>query len=392
VGDCAAVNRERRDRTGWLPGVRRIAVLRANALGDFIFALPALDALRTAYPDAEIVLLGRSWHASLLEGRPGAVDRVAVVPGDGEDDARVGGRWGDAPWLAASQTERDAFLERMRSQRFDLAVQIHGGGRNSNPFVVGIGAQTSIGLRTPDAAPLDRWVRFVYYQQEVLRCLEVVQLVGARVTALEPRVSLVERDRAEANLALAGVRRPFVVLHPGANDLRRRWPLDRFVAVARVLADEGLGVVVTGSPAESRLTAALTDAGGANAADLGGRTSLAGLTGVLARAELVVSNDSGPLHLADALGTPTVGVYWCGNLINGGPLTRGRHRPVISWRVHCPVCGVPSTEPRCEHDDSFVADVTTQEVLMAAHDLLQSATPGEERPLAGVRYATTVGR
>src|SRR6266851_7516846 len=69
-----------RSRCKRVPGVRRIAVLRANALGDFIFALPALEALRAAYPQAEIVLLAKKWHATFLQGRPGPVDRVVVVP------------------------------------------------------------------------------------------------------------------------------------------------------------------------------------------------------------------------------------------------------------------------------------------------------------------------
>jgi ADP-heptose:LPS heptosyltransferase len=69
-----------RTRCKKVPGVRRIAVLRANALGDFIFALPALEALRAAYPQAEIVLLAKKWHATFLQGRPGPVDRVVVVP------------------------------------------------------------------------------------------------------------------------------------------------------------------------------------------------------------------------------------------------------------------------------------------------------------------------
>jgi ADP-heptose:LPS heptosyltransferase len=385
MGNGAAV------RGDLLPDVRRIAVLRANALGDFVFALPALEALRAAYPEAEIVLIGRSWHAAFLKGRPRANDRVEVVPGDAAADARVGGRWADAPWRAAAAVERDAFFERMRSQHFDLAVQIHGGGGNSNPFVAALGAGTSIGLRTPDAAPLDRWVRFVYYQQEVLRCLEVVGLVGARPTVLEPLVTLVDRDRREANAVLGGVAERFAVLHPGANDPRRRWPLDRFVTVGRALVDEGLAVVVTGVAADLPLTSALVESLGVVSRDLAGQTSLGGLAGVLARAELVVSNDSGPLHLAAAVGTPTVGIYWCGNLINGGPLTRGRHRPLISWRVHCPVCGISSTEPRCEHDDSFVADVAADDVLSAARDLLTSVTRRPERPVAGVGYATPGG-
>ena len=71
------------------PNVRKIAVLRVNGLGDFIAAVPALEALRAAYPAAEIVLLAKDWHAAFLAGRPGPVDRVVVVPparGVGEDN------------------------------------------------------------------------------------------------------------------------------------------------------------------------------------------------------------------------------------------------------------------------------------------------------------------
>src|SRR3989442_10772331 len=64
----------------WVPGVARIAVLRANAVGDFIFTLPALAAVKAAYPGAELVLLGAPWHERFLSGRPGPVDRVLVVP------------------------------------------------------------------------------------------------------------------------------------------------------------------------------------------------------------------------------------------------------------------------------------------------------------------------
>jgi ADP-heptose:LPS heptosyltransferase len=345
-------------------------VLRANALGDFVFALPALDALRDAYPKAEITLLGRSWHAAFLTGRRGSVDRVVVVPGDESPDAAVGGRYADAPWLAASPTALQTFAARMRHERFDLAVQIHGGGRNSNPFVASLGARLTVGLRTVDAPPLDRWVRYVYYQQEVLRCLEVIGLVGAGPTVMEPHLALTDADRSAAH-ALVAEQRDYVVLHPGANDARRRWPPARFAAIGDALAERGLQLVITGSSGEARLTKAVSGALTHPARDLAGRTSLSTLAAILAGARLVVSNDSGPLHLAAAVGAPTVGIYWCGNLINGGPLTRGRHRPVISWRVRCPVCGVPATAPRCEHDDSFVADIAVEEVRTAAFDLLE---------------------
>ncbi len=72
------------------------------------------------------------------------------------------------------------------------------------------------------------------------------------------------------------------------------------------------------------------------------------------------------------MGTATVGIYWCGNLINSGVLTRTRHRPVLSWRLLCPVCGLDCTTTNCGHRDSFVADVTTEEVTAAALELLEA--------------------
>ena len=107
-----------------LPDVRRIAVLRANALGDFIFALPALDALRSAYPSAEIVLLGAPWHAKLWRDRPGPVDRVLVVP------PAPGIR---TPEPGEPESSMDDFLAAAAGAEFDLAVQIHGGGCQLQP-------------------------------------------------------------------------------------------------------------------------------------------------------------------------------------------------------------------------------------------------------------------
>lgn len=108
----------------------------------------------------------------------------------------------------------------------------------------------------------------------------------------------------------------------------------------------------------------------ADAQNLCGRLFLGGLAGLLSRCRLVVSNDSGPLHMAAAVGAATVGIFWCGNLINAGPLTRARHRPFLSWRLECPVCGLNnSTNPPCEHRPSFVADIPTDKVIAAAHEL-----------------------
>lgn len=348
-----------------LRDVRKIAVLRANGLGDFIFTLPALEALRRAYPEAEIVLLGKSWHRDFLAGRTMPVDRVVVVP-----TARgVSG----SEHAAEDAGELARFFGEMRDERFDLAFQLHGGGRYSNPFVKRLGARVSIGLKTPDAEPLDRWVPYIYLQPEVFRFLEVVALAGARAKGWEPQLAANSVDLDEAGRFMPASGAPVAVLHLGAGDSRRRWPTERFARVGDALAHAGAEVVLNGTGEERGLVASAQAQMRHPAADLGADCTFARLTGVLARAAVVVSCDSGPLHLARAVGAATVGIYWCGNLVNAGPTTRARHRPFVSWRLECSVCGTNTITGRCAHGASFVDWVETEEVATAALELLALA-------------------
>ena len=346
-----------------VPNVHKIAVLRANALGDLVMALPALDALHAAYPQAEIVLLAAPWHADFLAGRPGPVHRVEVIP--------PLHHIGEPTMTPQLQAELDAFYRRMQAERFDLAFQMHGGGKQSNPFVLSLGARLTVGLKTPDAAPLDRWIPYLYYQREILRYLEVVSLAGAAPVRVDPRLAVTARDLRESRAVVPDTDRPLVVLHPGASDPRRRWPAASFAQLGDRLAEAGAHVVVTGVEHEGEVCAAVVEGMRAEAVNACGRLSLHGLAGLLARAAVVVSNDTGPRHLAEAVGTPTVGIYWCGNVINAGPATSARHRTAIAWRLLCPVCGFDCTHGRCPHDDSFVADVTVDEVTDFARDLLR---------------------
>lgn len=345
--------------------VRRIAVVRANGLGDFMFSLPAIEALRFTYPAAEIVLLAKEWHREFLANRPSPIDRVEVIP--------VCPGVGAEPGMPAEVAALDTFFAARQAEQFDLAIQLHGGGRYSNPFTRRLGARLTVGLKAPEAEPLDRWIPYVYYQPEVMRYLEVMTLVGAVPAGFEPRVEVTAADRAAAATALPDDGRPLAVLHAGATDGRRCWPAEKFAAVGDALAEAGAGVALIGTGHERTRVAAVIGNMQTAPVNLCDALTLSSLTGLLARATVVVSNDSGPLHLAAAVGAATVGVYWCGNLINGGPATRARHRPAISWRLQCPECGVNTLQYRCEHRASFVADVRVDEVLAAALDLV--ATP-----------------
>lgn len=348
-----------------VPGVRRIAVLRANSIGDFVLSLPALAALRAAYPAAEITVLGRRLHVDWLSGRPGPWDRVVAVPAYPGVTAPA-----DAP---RSTAEVEAFFA-AQAERYDLAVQLHGGGAHSNPFVTGLRAGLTVGSRDEGTPPLDRWTAYPAFQHEVLRQLEIVCLVGAAPVGLEPCLAVTADDLAEAAAELPAYDRPTVAVHPGANDARRRWPSERFAAVADALAERGARVVLVGVADEAPLTAAVAHSLRTPAVDLAGRLSLGGLTGLLSACALVVSNDSGPRHIAAAAGTATVSVYSCANLLSFGPLTRRWHRVAVSLRTACPACGAdPARGDRCEHGESLVTDVPVEYVRRAALDLYDAA-------------------
>lgn len=384
------------------PDVRRIAVMRGGGLGDVLFAEPALAALARAYPAARITLLGTPLHRDLFEGRPGPVHAVEVLP------AATGIRPGPQDAEAVN-----AFLARMRGQRFDLAVQLHGGGRFSNPFLLRLGARHTAGTRTGDAAALERSLPYLYYQHEVLRALEVVGLVGATATRLSPALAVTSADRSAAAPVRQGSDpgRPRLVVHPGATDPRRRWSPDRFGRLARWAAQDGFDVDVVGDASEAdlaaRVVSAAVDPGGEEAArrgraepagawgpdrghdlrrvppvatgpgrvrSLAGALDIRGLVGLLAAADVMVGNDSGPRHLAQAVGTPTVGIYWAGNAVMAAPLGRALHRVHLGWITHCPVCGadvtqVGWTDQECDHVFPLTDDVRPQDVYADVLDL-----------------------
>lgn len=347
-----------------LPGVRKIVVLRPNAVGDFVFALPALHALKRAYPQAQLVLAGRAWHREFLRGRPGPVDRVLVVP----PYPGIG-----APPATAPDDAAEAFVAAVRAERCDIALQMFGGGRFSNPLLRRFGARLSVGACAHDADPLDRSVRYAEPANRRLALLEVAALAGAPTVALgrELEVTGADRHAAAAVLNAAG-RRPLAVLQPGSTDPRRCWPPQAFAAVGDALAASGALVAVNGAAAEAALVRQVVGTMRASALDLSGTLSLGGLCGLLERATLVVGNDTGPLHLALAIGTPCVGIFWLTNLIEGAPLRPHLLHAALSVRVQCPLCGMPNLDRRCGHDASFVADVPVEQVTSMATSLLRA--------------------
>lgn len=342
-----------------LGDVRQILVFRPNAVGDFVFALPCLWSLRAAYPAAKLIYVGRPWHAEFLARHRTPVDEVLVLPPCSGINADAH----HAPTL-------DSFIEGVRQRRIDLALQIYGGGRIANPLVIRFGARTTLGLQAPDAPALDGQISYSSLQNRRLQLLEVAALAGARPVLPLPELTVLPEDRQAVAELLHALDTPFVLLHPGASDLRRRWPASGFSAIGDRLAAMGFRVLVHGVASETSLCRAVTEAMRHPAVDVSGRLSLGGLCGLIERVSLLVSNDTGPLHLATAIGTPVVGIYWLGNLVESMPLQQHLHRAAWATDAHCPVCLRLNIDERCEHEASFVRSVKVEQVLAMAEELL----------------------
>jgi len=350
--------------------IKKIAVLRANALGDYIFVLPALQALRETFAEAEIVLLGRAWHKEYLHNRPGPVDRVVVVP--------LYGGISEYEGYIPDENVLNEFFASMQAENFDMAFQLHGGGKNSNPFLLRLGAKLTVGLQTPNAAPLNVNVPYIYYFNETLRYLEVVGRVGAKTKNLEPVLSVMPDDISEAEKALNNPGKPIAIIHPGASDLKRRWPGENFAEIADYLVEMEYHVCITGLEWERQILDAIISKikHKDQIQDLSGVLSLGGTTGLISLADIIISNDTGPLHVARALHKPTIGLFWCANIINASPVTITLNRNLLSWTMHCPLCGTSAfqfnkKQTECKHDTSFVADVTVDDVKATIPELME---------------------
>lgn len=311
-------------------------VLRALAMGDLLTAVPALRALRAALPGHRVVLAAPAVLGPLAE-LTDAVDDL--LPASGL-----------AP-LAWTQPPPD------------LAVNLHGRGPQSSRLLQALRpgrlvayASAPAGLVGPiwreDEREAVRWHRLV------------VEGFGLRV---QPG----ESDRLELRLPAEPSPRPGVaVVHPGAGTGSRRWPPERFAAVAAGLRHRGLDVVVTGSGGERALADRVAGGGGLDAGGvLAGELSLTSLAALVASAALVVSGDTGIAHLATAYGTPSVVLFGPALPSVWGPPV-GRTQHAVLWR------GSGQGERFASAPGPALLALGAEEVLTAADAVLAAPAPG----------------
>ena len=307
---------------------RRIAVVRALMLGDLLCAVPALRAFRRAFPEAQIVLVGLAWARAFVERFDHLLDGHLELPG-----------YPGLPEAEPRNAEIPAFLERARAMRFDLAVQLHGSGEVTNGLALALGARRTAGFFRPgDPCPdAELFVPYPEERHEIHRLLSLPERLGLAVDGDTLEFPLRPGDEDEAKtLAPSLTPGGYACVHPGARSARP-WSAERFAEVADALAARGLDVVLTGSEAERTLAERVAVLMRAVPLDLVGRTSLGGLAAILARARLLVCNDTGVSHLAAALRVPSVVVVTTSDPDRWAPLDRDRHRIVVRPTSAAPV-------------------------------------------------------
>lgn len=268
-----------------------VLVLRFSAVGDILLASPAIEALHRAWPETKILYAVKAEFADLVRQDPFVSDVVAIGKGE----------------------SAFSLAKRLAALKPGAILDLHSNNRSRWLRMLlprGIPRVTWTKRPWTDNVPVRLALRPYSAQMHIAARYHaaVERLVGRTLPRGTLRYAVAANDAAAADRALveAGVdlARPILGMSPGANWETKRWPIERYADLARRARESGMQVVVTGSPAESPLGDAIP-----GATNLCGKVSLAGLGGVIQRCTAFVANDSGPMHMARALGVPTLAFF-----------------------------------------------------------------------------------
>jgi lipopolysaccharide heptosyltransferase I len=302
----------------------RILIVKPSAIGDVVHTLPVLNLLRKTFPDAEISWLATPAVAGILEGHP-QLDRVILF-----DRKALSRGW----WRPGGYARIRSLLQSLRRPGFDLVIDLQGLFRSGLLTRI-TGAPNRVGFAAArELAPMfytDRVEVGSPEQHALERYLTLAESVGCGRSPVEFQFPTDDADRVavDAMLPDAG---GYVVLLPSTNWPTKRWPAEYFAELVGPLYSRfGLTSVVAGGP-DALEAARLMP----NAINLVGKTSLRQLVALFERAALVIANDTGPMHIAAALGRPLVTPYGPTNPVRTGPF--GRMDTVARVDIPCSPC------------------------------------------------------
>ncbi len=296
----------------------RIALLKPSALGDIIHSLPVLTALRQRFPHAHITWVVNRVYEPLLSGHRDLDD---TLPLD-RRASRSGWRTAARSWLG--------FLSELRRRRFDLVIDLQGLFRTGLMAAVS-GARRRVGLSTAREGATWSYTDVVAVADfnalhAVDRCWRIAEAFGVGDVPRQFHIPIPDEARRWADERTRSCPRPWLMIGPGARWPTKRWPPEHFAALARRAGAEFGGTVfLVGGDDETPLAEAVqARLNNGPSHDLTGRTTLPRLAALLERADVMLANDTGPLHLAAALGRPVIAPYTCTKVRLNGPYPAAR--------------------------------------------------------------------
>lgn len=302
---------------------KRICVIKPSAFGDVVQSLPLLPALRERFPAAEISWVINRELSDLVSSHP---QLTHTIPFDRR------GSW--SHW--------GGLLRELRRQRYDLVFDLQGLLR-TGIMAAATGARHRVGLET---AREGSHLACRYIVPETgrdvpahARYWRVAESLGLAATPARTILPVPQQELNWANQEFSRLGRPVMAVHPGARWVTKRWPVEKFAVVAgKAIRQYGFSIVIVGGPAERTVGMQLEQllqrlAPARSVLNFTGRTTLKQLGALLSSADLLLTNDSGPMHLAAGLGTPVLGVFTCTSPELSGP--PGAHHELIATQVKC---------------------------------------------------------
>lgn len=354
--------------------LRRIAVFRALQIGDLLVTVPALRALRHAYPSAHITLIGLPWARDFVRRFHAYCDELLEFPG-----------YPGLPERQPDEQALPAFFAAAHERKFDLALQMHGSGALTNPLVQALGARHSFGYRPAEVPEPAHYPVWRNGESELRRYLRLLTAMGvpSQGSALEFPIHPHEAQEAAALLRrhLPLSADPYICVHAGARLPSRRWPAERFAAVADALASRGYTVVLTGTQAEADIATQVQRAMQRHALNLVSLTSLGALAALLRDARLLLCNDTSVSHIASGTGTPSVVISSGAEVERWRPIDSRRH-PVLWHDVPCRPCDhlICPTAHECAIGVSVDTVIDKACHLLGVHHMSMATVPQVAQP------------
>jgi ADP-heptose:LPS heptosyltransferase len=299
----------------------KIAIFRALQLGDMLCAVPAMRALRQAYPKADIALIGLPWAGSFVQRYNKYLNRLIIFPG-----------YPGLPEQPYNEAAWKRFVFQMQAEQFDCILQMQGNGTIVNEMLQQLQAKQLAGFHRPDCRMDDRWfVEYPEAQHEVMRHLALMEHLGIAGNDVQMEFPVTEEEES----LLQGVapfvhNEPYVVVHPGSRSTARQWQPCYFAALADHCAEHGYRVVLTGTPDETYITDYIAGIMQHKPVNLAGKTSLGVVAALIKHANLLIANCTGVSHIAAATKTPSLIISMDGEPHRWAPMNRSLHY-VFDW-------------------------------------------------------------